>query len=303
METTQDRIDQGIARLHSLREGHLAVPELIACGPAAVGPLRAILFARDSSGIFQPRCQAVEALSALGAKEVLMEFLAHPPEVADPVEQAGVNAVTSAVARALLRWPEDRLFSLLLQRAGDRLLPGVVEALAQFGREEAVPVLSAALAEDFCRSGAESGFRKLGAGFCPHLLQLAQLRLPSSERETEMSRRRRRSALRLWAELWRCGELPEPVWSLMQDADDHVAFLACSLCVTRVSPAGAVKVTERLLDLLYNSDVALRAEVEDLLIENYAICRPIIHRSIPAAREPAAAALRYVMAKVAASGG
>lgn len=299
--TVHARVEEGIARLRSLREGDLAVPELAACGQAAVEPLRAFLFARDPSGIFLPRCQAVEALAALGAREVLTDFLAHPPEVSDPVEQAGVDAVTSAVARALLRWPDDRLFALLLERAKERLLPGVVEALGHFGREEAVPVLSAALAEDFCRSGAESGLRRLGARICPHLLQLAQLRLPSPGRETEMSRRRRRSALRLWAELRRSGDLPDAVCSLTQDADDHVAFQACALCVAQVSPAGGQRLAGRIVDLLYTGDVALRADVEDLLIEHYAICRPAVEASLPQAREPAAAALRYVMARAAAA--
>ncbi|HUW64990.1 MAG TPA: hypothetical protein VMW83_09890 [Spirochaetia bacterium] len=104
------RIDDGIARLRALREGDLAVLDLVACGQAAVGPLREFLFARDPSGMFQPRSHAVEVLAALGAKDVLLDFLAHPRDVADPVEQAGEDSVTNAVARALVRWPDDHVF-------------------------------------------------------------------------------------------------------------------------------------------------------------------------------------------------
>ena len=297
----QRRIEEGIARLRGLREGDLAVPDLITCGQAAVGPLRAFLFARDPSGIFQPRCQAVEILAALGAREVLVDFLAHPPQFADPVEQAGVDVVTSAVASALVQWPDDDLFPLLLQAVDRKLLPGVVDALGQFARKEAVPVLSAALGEDFCRAAAESGFRRLGTEACPHLLRLAKSRMPSSDAESEMSRRRRRSALRLWGEMCQGGALPETVWSLMEDADDRVTFLACSVCLPHVSPAEVEKVAVRLVTLLDSSDWLLRTDVEDLLVKNYAACRPVVERSLTEASERAAMALRYVIRKASAS--
>ncbi len=219
------------------------------------------------------------------------------------MEQAGIDVVTSAVARSLMQWPDDELFSLLLQAAGRKLLPGVVDALGQFGREEAIPVLSAALGEDFCRTAAESGFRRLGTVACPHLLSLAKSALPTPDRETEMSRRRRRSALHLWGKLCQGGDLPGTVWSLTEDPDDRVAFLACSLCLSHRSPTEVEKVAVRLVTLLDSNDWLLRSDVEDLLVENYAICRPVVERSLTEASERTAMALRYVMRQTSSSTG
>ena len=296
----QQRIEQGIDRLRGLREGDRAVQDLIACGRAAIGPLRAFLSERDPSGIFLPRCQAVEVLTTLGAREELLDYLAHPPEEPDPVEQAGIDVVTSAVARALMEWPDDELFALLLQTARHKLLPGVVDALAQFGREEALPVLTAALAEDFCRAAAESGFRRLGDKTCAHLWQLARSPVPSVDRETEMSRRPRRSAVRLWGELCPCGEPWDILWPLTQDADDHVAFLACSLCLERVAACDAEQVSRRLVELLQSSDWLLRVEVEDLLAKHFARCGAVVEGALETASGTAAMALRCVIRKASA---
>ncbi|HLN22865.1 MAG TPA: hypothetical protein VK558_02665 [Patescibacteria group bacterium] len=297
MLAVENRVHDAIARLRSLREGDLAVLDLTACGTAAMGPLREFLFAREPSGMFLPRCQAVEALAALGAKEVLYDFLAHPRDVDDPVEQTGEDAVANAAARALIRWPEEAVFSLLLVAAHRKLLAGVVEALGSYRCGMAMPVFAAALAEDFCRPEAEEAFRKIGAPACPCLLQLADYRTPSSDTESESSRRRRRSALRLLAELHRGNDVPEILWSRVTDADPQVAVLACSICLPRLRSAERQTVVTRLVELLDGHDWVLHVAVEDLLIQHYAMCRPVIELSLVDAREPAAASLRRVIAK------
>lgn len=293
----RQRIEQGIARLRGLREGDRAVRDLIACGRTAIGPLRAFLSERDPSGIFLPRCQAVEALSALKAREELLDYLAHPPVEADPVEQAGIDVVTGAVARALMEWPDDELFALLMRAARHKLLPGVVDALARFGREEALPVLSAALAEDFCRAAAESGFRRLGGKACTVLWQLATSRVPTADRETEMSRRRRRSAVRLWGELCPGAETWDLLWPLAHDGDDHVAFLACSLCLEQLTACDAEQVSRRLVQLLHSGDWLLRVEVEDLLVKHFASCGAVVEEALETASGTFAMALRCVVRK------
>jgi hypothetical protein len=292
----EDRIADAIARLRALRDGDLAVLDLTGCGKAAVEPLREFLFTREPSGLFQARCQAVEALAALGAKDVLCDFLAHPRIVVDPVEQTGEDAVANAAARALIRWPDEDMFSLLMAAANRKLLAGVVEALGNYRRGEALPIFAAALAEDFCRPEAEEAFRKIGSLACPCLLQLADHRTPSLETESESSRRRRRSALRLLAELYRSDVLPEILPRLMADADPRIVFLACSICLPRTRPAEREKVVVRLVGLLAGPDWMLRAEVEDLLIRYYALCRSAIEKRLPNARELVAASLRRVVA-------
>ncbi|MDA8333568.1 MAG: hypothetical protein M0Z41_01025 [Peptococcaceae bacterium] len=268
--TMERRVDHAIARLRALRESDLAALDLVSYGQAAVGPLGKFLFTREPGGLFQARRQAVEILAALGAKEILINFLAHPRVVADPVEQAGEDAVISAVAQALTPWQSDEVFSLLLEAADRKLLAGIVAALGEYGREDAMPVFAAALGEDFCRAAGEEAFRKMGACTCPYLLQLADCRTPSPDDECESSRRRRRSALGLFGELYQGGALPGVVRSLVADTDSRVAAGACGICLPRVSPAEREKVAARLVDLLAGCDLVLRAEIEDLLVQNHA---------------------------------
>ncbi|NPV89562.1 MAG: hypothetical protein HPY50_02145 [Firmicutes bacterium] len=298
---TGHRIQNAITRLRSLYESDLAVPDLEACGKAVVEPLREFLFTREPSGIFYPRCKAAEVLAALGAKDILIDFLANPRSIADPVEEAGEDAVASAVALALLRWPDEQVFSLLLDVARRKLLVGVVEALGEYRRYEAVPIFASALGEDFCRYAAQNALRKLGEGACPYLLQLAN-RKTTSDTEYESSRRQRRSALELLAELYQGEHLPETVWLLMEDDDPEIALLACSICLPRVSLAGREKVFVRLIDLLDSTDWMFRSEVEDLLIENYANCRSVIERRLNRAIEPAASSLRRIVSKACSKG-
>lgn len=100
--------------------------------------LRALLFEREPSGLYQPRCLAVRALAALEAYDVLVDYLnAAPREAADPVERVGEDAVINAAARALAGLHEARIFELLMSLAETRLLPGAIGALGRFGRVEA----------------------------------------------------------------------------------------------------------------------------------------------------------------------
>jgi hypothetical protein len=296
--TIRDSINKAIAKLQGLRESDAAVLDLVACGQAAIEPLREFLFTRNPSGIFQPRCDAVQALASLGAKDVLLDFLACPRYFVDPTEQAGEDAVTNAVAQALIKWPDDQVFSLLLEISKDRLLYGVVEALAEYGREDAIPVFAAALGDDFYRPAAEKAFRKIGAASCPHLLKLAAHRTTAGDIEIESSRRRRRSALRLFAELHGSEDLPESVRLLITDNDPQVALLACSICLPRMIPAERREIAARLIILLNSNDWMLRTEVEDLLIHYYADCRSEIERNLALSTDPAAASLRKVMSQI-----
>jgi HEAT repeat protein len=111
----------------------------------AIPALRALLFQREPSGLYQPRCQAVKALAALEAYDVLIEYLNAPRAIADPVERVGEDAVINAAARALTGLHEARIFELLMSLSETRLLPGVIGALGRFGKVEAIPYLVEAL--------------------------------------------------------------------------------------------------------------------------------------------------------------
>ena len=156
------RLRDAIRRIQSLNLGDLAVPDVIACGPAAIAPLRTILFAREPSGLFEARCRTVQALAALGAFDVLTEFLRSRTARADPVEQFGDDAVINAAARALAAVRSDRVFALMTTLAGKRMLPGIIAALGSFDRVDAIPTLVDALVDDDCRPPAEAALRRLG---------------------------------------------------------------------------------------------------------------------------------------------
>lgn len=193
---TQD-VEQAINKLKSLHDGDVGVGETVACGKAAIPLLRSLLFAREPSGLFDARCRAVEALAALGGYEVLIGYLGAGHAASDPVERLGDDAVINAAARSLTGLREQRVFLLLSRLAERPSLTGVIRALGSFGRPEAIPLLINALEDDASRPVAEAALRKMGASVREALIASAQLRLPSPERESESSARRRRSSLGL----------------------------------------------------------------------------------------------------------
>jgi hypothetical protein len=93
--------------------------------------------------VYQPRRWAVEALGALGAREVLMEYLSLPP-VPDPQVEFAEQAVRNAAVREFLRWPDDATVSFLLALAGRMMLPGLAEVFGQLRLAEAIPYLDRA---------------------------------------------------------------------------------------------------------------------------------------------------------------
>jgi hypothetical protein len=177
-------IQRALDRLKSLHDGDLGVLDVIACGRRAIPALRALLLEGESSGIYHPRCRAVEALAALGARDLLIEFLSSPREVADPVNRTGEEAVISAAARALVDSSDERIFPLLLELAKRQPLAGVIEALGSFRRPEAIACLIAALSEDYGRRAAEAALLRMEPRARPVLLRAALRPAPSAEWET-----------------------------------------------------------------------------------------------------------------------
>jgi hypothetical protein len=210
---------RAIAKLRLLHADDLCVEQVTAFGRRAVPALRELLFEREPSGLFQVRRRAVEALAALGAYDVLMDFLRVPREADDPVERLGDEAVINAASLALTKLREEQVFQLILSVAKRRHLAGVTAALGSYHRHEAIPHLIDALAADDCRPAAETALKKLGRVSQPALLEAAVLPLPSAERESISSIRRRRSALGLLGEMAMPPERWPALRQLMTDPD------------------------------------------------------------------------------------
>jgi hypothetical protein len=275
----QGKPERLIARLQALFDADRAALELMALGQPAILPLRRFLFRREPSGLYQPRVQAVGALAALRAEDVLLDFLRGAPDVdiVDPVERTGEDAVINAAARALSHRRDDEAFAAFVGIAECRSLPGIVEALGEMRRKKAIPYLIEGLASDFCRPAAETALRNFGSAARPALISAALNAIPSVEFESVSSLRTRRSAVTVLRDIDVTLEQWSVLQPLMQSTDKWLSALACSLGLSPGQPTldqeGAVR---RLFHLLCSSDWLLTVEIESWLAENYEATNRVI---------------------------
>jgi hypothetical protein len=112
------------------------------------------------------------------------------------------------------------------------------------------------------------------------LLEAATVPLPSAERESVSSIRRRRSALGLLA------EIPPERWPalrhLMTDEDGKIVLLACKLCLTNARIQDRKDAIRRLIELLSDADWMLAQDIEDCLVIHFDQANDIIAAAIPA---------------------
>jgi HEAT repeat protein len=265
LSANHSSLGQAIDALRSLHDGDRGVTEVIAHGKEAIPLLRDVLFEREPSGLFETRRRAVEALALLGAHDVLIEFLALSPEITDPIERVGEDAVVNAAARALIGLREPRVFQLLLSTIKRRILPGVVTALGGFRRPESIPYLIDALAEDESRPRAEVALREVAA-LAHDALIAASLRDPAHrDHESESRLRQRRSAVALLVQTGvQPGEWPA-LRDIMEDQDPKLAQLACELCLNYAPEAERRQAIVRLRRLLPSADILLRLDIEESL--------------------------------------
>lgn len=270
-------LTRALERLVSLQDGDLGVLAVVAFGAAAVAPLQKLLFAREPSGLYQPRCRVVDALAALGARDVLRAFVQTDRDFADPVEVAGEEAVLNAALRALRGEQDDAFFQRVLTLAATKRIAGAIELLGGFRRPEALPCLVAALADDVVRPTAEGAIRRYGRAAVPALVAGATERIVQDGAETESSRRRRRAALDLLAETGGTADLTRAQRALWLTDDDPAIVLAGSRLVmadgTRPERQDAAR---RLLAVLPSVNWPLRSSIERFLIEHPDDVRPAL---------------------------
>jgi hypothetical protein len=276
-----EEIESLVQSLNSLHEGELGIDMLVACGERAIGPLRRFLLYGKPSGIFVPRQRAVKALAELGAKHVLLDYVALDEEIADPVAAHGEEAVKNTAARALGAWHTEEVYQALLRTLRRRRLRGVIEALGEFpGRPEAVPELVAVLEDDFYRSSAEDVLRSLGDAARCALINAARTPDPSGNRETPLSRSRRRSALRLLESLRLLVEDWRKVGALLQDRDPEIAARAAAIALNLADRRNQELAVNRMIEVLPAAGWFLQGEIQEWLEKHLDVALPGINEEI-----------------------
>lgn len=266
MEDLADRrVRELMDQLDSLIDGEAAAARLVACGRAAIEPLRRFLVDSRPRGVARPRCWAVQALAGLGAKDVLIDYLQSDAVIEDPVVRLAEEAVQRTAARALTAWRTDDVFEILLTLAIRRPIPGVIEALGEFERRDAVPVLLHALEDDFCRPWAETALDRVADRDRDLLIRSALLPLPTADDESESSLRRRRAILQLLRHVRLALEECHRVSSLVESPDLEVAIDAAAIAITGGTDEDKQRARQRLLGLASIAPWHLHHDVQSLL--------------------------------------
>jgi HEAT repeat protein len=268
-------------RLRSLQDGDGAVIEAIGIGVPAIPVLRELLFERDSAGIFEPRVRAVHALAALRATNDLKEYVRKWKRASDPVERFGDEAVLGAAARFLGATMDQEVYDILMAIGRKHPVPGVIEALGRYGRSESVSIMLRALADDMSRTAAEQALRILGEAGIPALIEAAMRPVANFwGREIPSSVRRRRSALMLLLEFGVTRDIWDRVRGLVSDSDDEISVRACAIGLTAGTGTDQRDCAWRMVELLRRVAWPLHQEIEDCLIDNFAIAREFVDQAI-----------------------
>jgi hypothetical protein len=266
--------------LESLRGGSTAAAALVGCGERAIGPLRQFLLEGAPNSVFQPRQLAVETLAELGAKDVLIEYLLRARKPSDPVIRFGEDAVLSTAARELSRWKTEDVFETLQKLSQERLLPGVVESLGNFARESSIPYFLWALGDGVCREAAEDALRKIGEPARAYLLEAARTPNSPAGNEISSSLQRRRTALKILADLPPQLSDWDELRPLLNDNDAEVVVEVVRMAL-RICPRDERKFAiKRLIDALPTTNSLVRAEAKTCLAENYAVARSLVETEI-----------------------
>jgi HEAT repeat protein len=254
-----------IDRLNSLLDGPEASVRLAGLGTPAVAPLKQFLLSGVPSGIFQPRQWAVEALGTLGAKDALLEYLKRDDPIPDPVIRQGEEAVRNTAARLVARWKTEDVFQILLSLADKHLLPGVISALGEFGRAEALPRLERALEDDVARPAAEEAFLKFGETATDRLVSTATRRKIIENQEVPSSLQRRRSAAKILADTG----LGKPFWPrlrpLLDESHPELVVHGARLAVRAGDESDKQRAVIALLRILPDAPWHVREEAASCL--------------------------------------
>lgn len=281
-DAANEAIAHLIERLHVLKEGEQVVAALVHCGHEAIEPLRKFLFDGRPSSVYHPRQRAVQALAALGAQDILIEYLTREKNIPDPIDRYGEEAVEGTAARLVARWRTDAVYAVLLQLLRKKPLPGLIDAISEFNRIEPIPLLITCLGDSVCCTFAEEALRKAGQTAYRQLLAAARSPEPSEEYESPSSLCRRRTVLRLLAELGVSADDWPYLSPLQDDRDPEIVIRAHRIALAVSQENVNILVVRQLVGMLSHVPWFLRIEMESWLVDHFDITMEVIAQEITA---------------------
>jgi hypothetical protein len=262
------RIPDLIAKLEDLQCASETVVQIVQCGAPAVPFLADALIHGKQRSIPQPRCCLVDALRLLGANDVLLEYLETTCAHEDPAIRFAEDMVISAAARAIKLDFSAKAFCILLNLARERSVPGVLEALALYRREESIPCFVRALESDLSRTTAASALEQFGQAAKPYLLEAAlRIEPEPPDHESTSSLHRRRACMQLLEQLALEREDVSLIFPALFESDSRLVISAVRLILQHPNHTRVSVAVERLKSLRAHLDWVLEDETEALLAQ------------------------------------
>jgi hypothetical protein len=263
-----------LVALESLTDGELAVELLIAFGVAAILPLEELLLKGKASTVALPRCRVARSLGGLQAWKSLLKYFQQFDMPTDPAVLFAEDAVRSAVARELLRWKDDDTFQTLVKAAKQRATLGIIEAVGEFARLEAIPLLFEKLEDDFCARSAFAALCRTPEASRQYAILSIQEKTDANVQGPGASRRRRASA-----ELVRQYGVSREEWSdvsrWLQDDDPAVVIGVASAGGSVASEPERMAIVRALFRVAKKCNWLQEDDVVRLLCEHKAVAQSV----------------------------
>lgn len=252
----------------------------------AIDPLSDFLLSGIPSGIFQPRQWAVEALAALGAQHTLMAYLGRDEQITDPVIRLGEDAVRNTAGRLIAFWKSEDVFELLLKLAQKRTLPGLITALGEFRRDEALPIFERALEDDVARPPAQEALEQFGSRATPLLMATTRRKRMIDGQEVPSSLRRRQVAAQILSESRLAPEDWPDLKGLLDEADSELVIHGAKIADKLAPESDKKHAVSALLRVLPQSPWYVREEAAECLAAFYRLGESLIEEEITRRCQP-----------------
>lgn len=273
----QDELARSIAALDSIIDGEAAATWLVKQGQSAVPYLAKFLLSGRPRSIALPRVRAVRALRDLHACSTLLAYFRDYTRPADAVVLFAEDAVRSEAAIALLDWKTSEVFDVLLKAARQRATSGLVSALGDFKRPEAIPLLFQLLEDDLCREQAKQSLRKIAKPAAAFAMLAVRGHAPIVF-AGPYALRRRRATLQLLHEFAVSKQDWQELRSFLREADAEVLIQTASIGLATAPREELTTILEALLSFTGTLNWLQELDMTMLLDRYSTVARAVARR-------------------------